>query len=169
MAVGAISPALKAPSTTSDDDEKQELQRTTSQAVDEGHDADIPSSAGYILDDKGEQKRRRSLASRRASCASRSQAHRDLEQGQEAEAEEEDDANVVWWDGPNDPENPYNWPAWKKVLNCGLISAMTFISPLGSCEFKFILDWHFPFATDWPKPSLPPASPRLCESSTQGR
>ncbi|KAL4880369.1 major facilitator superfamily domain-containing protein [Aspergillus karnatakaensis] len=38
---------------------------------------------------------------------------------------------VVWWDSPDDPENPYNWQTWKKVLNCGAISAMTFITPLG--------------------------------------
>lgn len=126
--------ASKAPSTTSDDEDKRHLQRTASQAADEGHDADIPSSAGYILDDRGEQKRRRSLASRRASCASQSPGHLDPEKGPEAGDADEDDANVVWWNGPDDPENPYNWPTWKKVVNCGLISAMTFVSPLGSCE-----------------------------------
>lgn len=44
------------------------------------------------------------------------------------------DDNVVWWDGPDDPENPYNWPTWRKSVNCGLVSAMTFISPLASCK-----------------------------------
>lgn len=47
----------------------------------------------------------------------------------------EDEANVVWWNGPDDPENPYNWPTWRKVTNCTLISAMTFITPLGSSIF----------------------------------
>ncbi|KAH6609038.1 hypothetical protein Trco_002384 [Trichoderma cornu-damae] len=45
------------------------------------------------------------------------------------------DENTVWWDGDNDPENPYNWPAWLKVLNCVLISALTFITPLASSMF----------------------------------
>ncbi|RFU72070.1 bicyclomycin resistance [Trichoderma arundinaceum] len=44
-----------------------------------------------------------------------------------------DDENTVWWDGDDDPENPYNWPMWRKVLNCVLISSLTFITPLASC------------------------------------
>lgn len=47
---------------------------------------------------------------------------------------EDTDEKVVWWDGPHDPENPYNWPNWRKFLNCGLISIMTLVSALGSCE-----------------------------------
>lgn len=42
------------------------------------------------------------------------------------------DANVVWWDGPTDPANPYNWPVWRVTLNCGLISALTLVTPLAS-------------------------------------
>lgn len=44
-----------------------------------------------------------------------------------------DDENLVWWDGDDDPENPYNWPSWKKILNSALISALSFITPLASC------------------------------------
>lgn len=44
-----------------------------------------------------------------------------------------DDDNIVWWDGDNDPDNPYNWPRWRKVLNCVLISCLAFITPLASC------------------------------------
>lgn len=50
-------------------------------------------------------------------------------------ASSEDDANVVWWDGPDDPQNPLNWPTWRKVMTCTVISAMTFITPLGSSIF----------------------------------
>ncbi|KAK6821050.1 cycloheximide resistance protein [Apiospora arundinis] len=39
--------------------------RISRQAVDEGHDADIPSGEGYILDTDGERKRRTSLAENR--------------------------------------------------------------------------------------------------------
>lgn len=47
---------------------------------------------------------------------------------------DEDGDNIVGWDGPDDPENPYNWPAWRKVANCGAISALTFVTPLTSCK-----------------------------------
>ncbi|KAH0489505.1 hypothetical protein TgHK011_009932 [Trichoderma gracile] len=46
-----------------------------------------------------------------------------------------DDENLVWWDGDDDPENPYNWPSWKKILNSALISALSFITPLASSMF----------------------------------
>ncbi|RSL92249.1 hypothetical protein CEP52_013917 [Fusarium oligoseptatum] len=45
------------------------------------------------------------------------------------------DSNIVWWDGDDDPENPYNWPAWQKYLDCGLLSTLTFITPLASSIF----------------------------------
>lgn len=38
------------------------------------------------------------------------------------------DPNVVDWDGPDDPENPMNWPASKKIANIGLVSLITFLS-----------------------------------------
>jgi hypothetical protein len=44
-----------------------------------------------------------------------------------------DDENIVFWDGDKDPQNPYNWPTWLKVLNCVLVSSLTFLTPLGSC------------------------------------
>lgn len=132
------------------DDESGEaqlqLQRKISQAVDEGHDADIPSSQGFIFDEQEELKRQRSKAERRRSsfASKKSRADRDVEKAQgpgEAalsssnDGEDSDgDPNIVWWSGPDDVENPYNWPTWRKVLNCGLISAMTFVSPLASCK-----------------------------------
>ncbi|KAI2782543.1 bicyclomycin resistance protein [Daldinia loculata] len=133
------------------DDESGEaqlqLQRKISQAVDEGHDADIPSSQGFIFDEQEELKRQRSKAERRRSsfASKKSRADRDVEKAQgpgEAalsssnDGEDSDgDPNIVWWSGPDDVENPYNWPTWRKVLNCGLISAMTFVSPLASSIF----------------------------------
>ena len=44
------------------------------------------------------------------------------------------DPNVVWWDEDNDPEHPYNWPRWRTMSNCFLISAMTFLTALASCK-----------------------------------
>lgn len=30
------------------------------------------------------------------------------------------DPNAVYWDGPDDPENPMNWPQWKKNVAIGM-------------------------------------------------
>ncbi|ATY58344.1 Major facilitator superfamily general substrate transporter [Cordyceps militaris] len=43
--------------------------------------------------------------------------------------------NIVFWDGDDDPHNPYNWKSWVKVFNCVLISALTFVTPLASSMF----------------------------------
>ena len=40
----------------------------------------------------------------------------------------ERDPNIVDYDGPDDPQNPYNWPKSKKWVNGGLLSAMTFVT-----------------------------------------
>jgi hypothetical protein len=127
----------------SDEEDIHELEKKQSQAIEEGHDADIPSSAGYILDARGERKRKLSLASRRRSIASKERV--DLEGGDNSveDSAGDVDSNEVWWDGPNDPENPYNWPTWKKIFNCGLVSAMTFVAPLGSCKKPSLRISHF--------------------------
>lgn len=46
-----------------------------------------------------------------------------------------DQVDKVGWDGPDDPENPMNWPTWLKAANVGLISCLTFITPLASSMF----------------------------------
>jgi hypothetical protein len=38
------------------------------------------------------------------------------------------DPNIVTWDGPDDPYNPYNWPTRKKIFNVSTISAVTFLT-----------------------------------------
>ncbi|OTA89092.1 hypothetical protein M434DRAFT_79794 [Hypoxylon sp. CO27-5] len=129
-------------------DAQLQLRRKISQAVDEGHDADIPSSEGFVLSEEEELRRVQSIAQRRRNsiASKRSKVDHDVEKAQapgeaalSSSNEGEDDShngpNVVWWSSPDDPENPYNWPTWRKVLNCGLISAMTFISPLASSIF----------------------------------
>lgn len=125
-------------------------QKSIEQAIDEGHDADIPSDIGYVLDEQGEKRRkeairRNSLARARSHASHTSHHHHqhdddhDIEKeaaaGKEASSSsEEDEANIIWW-SENDPENPYNWPRWQKILNVGLISAQTFIAPLASSIF----------------------------------
>jgi hypothetical protein len=38
------------------------------------------------------------------------------------------DPNIVFWDGPNDPENPRNWSARSRWGIIALISLLTFIT-----------------------------------------
>ena len=38
------------------------------------------------------------------------------------------DPNLVDFDGPDDPENPLNWPASKKNLSISLMSLITLLS-----------------------------------------
>ncbi|OAL30037.1 hypothetical protein AYO20_08941 [Fonsecaea nubica] len=45
------------------------------------------------------------------------------------------DPDVVNWDGPNDPENPMNWPARRKWTNVALLSSITILTPFGSSMF----------------------------------
>ncbi|KAI6484354.1 hypothetical protein MCOR12_005325 [Pyricularia oryzae] len=130
-------------------EEELQRQRSIEQAIAEGHDADVPSSLGYVLSEKGTQSRRQSLARNQsnsppkfvvASASNKPEA--DLERGTDATATEsegenpsEDDPNVVWWDGDDDPDNPYNWPEWKKWVNTIFVSTLTFLTPLASSIF----------------------------------
>lgn len=43
-----------------------------------------------------------------------------------AEESEKSHHALVDWYGPDDPENPQNWPYWKKVMTTGLICLLTF-------------------------------------------
>ncbi|KAK1446465.1 major facilitator superfamily transporter [Colletotrichum cuscutae] len=51
------------------------------------------------------------------------------------EVSDEDDRNLVTWDGADDPQNPMNWPDSRKRINLALMSLLTIISPLGSSMF----------------------------------
>ncbi|KAL4945091.1 hypothetical protein BDV06DRAFT_55394 [Aspergillus oleicola] len=66
---------------------------------------------------------------------------RDLEAGRQgagAEMEKskstrsEQDPKLVTWNGPDDPENPKNWPMRKKWTTVVMVSCFTFISPVSS-------------------------------------
>ncbi|UZP38112.1 hypothetical protein NXS19_005928 [Fusarium pseudograminearum] len=61
-------------------------------------------------------------------------------QDEEKAAKEQDivqphDPNAVGWDGPDDPNNPMNWPAKKKWSCIGALSLMSLLTPLGSSMF----------------------------------
>lgn len=67
---------------------------------------------------------------------------KDLEKGNEAivapaeeqalhnDSERKDTAGAdqVDWDGPDDQENPFNWPRWKKMRQLVLMAFNTFIT-----------------------------------------
>ena len=74
----------------------------------------VPSSIGDVLED-----------------TTGKQSH-DLESGNETVINE--DENTVWWDGDDDPQNPLNWPSWRKTLNAVILSSMAFVTPLASCK-----------------------------------
>ena len=39
-----------------------------------------------------------------------------------------DDPNAIGWDGPDDPQNPMNWPEKKKWTTIGALSLMTLLT-----------------------------------------
>lgn len=49
----------------------------------------------------------------------------DAEQGLE---KEEQDPNIVDWNGPTDPENPLNWSSPKKLATLFIVTLITFLS-----------------------------------------
>lgn len=44
------------------------------------------------------------------------------------EEEEDQDPNIVTYDGPDDPTNPKNWPDSKKWFNIAVLSTLTIIT-----------------------------------------
>ncbi|KAF1976987.1 MFS general substrate transporter [Bimuria novae-zelandiae CBS 107.79] len=114
-------------------------------AVAEGHDADIPGNAGSIHQVHSHTSRPRSLRKKHESEKPSAMAiDKDVEKGdtagsissdEEAADMNEEDPNVVFWDGPDDPENPLNWRETKKWGTVTLVSGITFLTPLASSMF----------------------------------
>lgn len=107
------------------------------QAVAEGHDADIPTTLGSIH----QISRQVSRQTHDEKSTYPPALDKDLEKGDDAgslfsqDEPEEQDSNIVDFDGPDDPENPLNWKASKKWGMVALISAITFLTPLASSIF----------------------------------
>jgi len=62
----------------------------------------------------------------------------DLESGQETlsiQEEASEDANIVSWDGESDPENPMNWPSWRRWVLINLVGFITLMAGLSSSMF----------------------------------
>ncbi|OTB03636.1 hypothetical protein M426DRAFT_262955 [Hypoxylon sp. CI-4A] len=47
-------------------------------------------------------------------------------------SQQSDPNDIVSWDGDDDPENPYNWPAWRTNTYAALLSLLAFLIPLAS-------------------------------------
>lgn len=98
-------------------------------AYQEGHDADIPSNLGSVniptkhdptMDvEKGEPSNAMSTNSEDPTLTEREGVGRH---------EEEDDPNIVFWDGPDDPENPMNWTMKQKWGIIALLSVVTLVT-----------------------------------------
>lgn len=43
-----------------------------------------------------------------------------------SEKEKAPDPNEVDWNGPDDPKNPRNWPAWRRFMLVGVITLVVF-------------------------------------------
>jgi multidrug resistance protein len=50
------------------------------------------------------------------------------------------DPNLVTWDGPDDPENPHNWPKHRRWASTILIAMFAFIAPMASTMVAPALD-----------------------------
>jgi hypothetical protein len=65
---------------------------------------------------------------------------KDLERAEEAEGERPEDAqgdsNLIVWNGPNDPENPMNWPLLKKWIITVTFGLITFCVTFASSVFS---------------------------------
>ncbi|KAL3469747.1 major facilitator superfamily domain-containing protein [Aspergillus californicus] len=61
----------------------------------------------------------------------------DLEQGEKGPDESHHVVSheKIDWDGPDDPENPFNWTTAKKMRQLVFVAANTFITPLASSMF----------------------------------
>jgi hypothetical protein len=54
----------------------------------------------------------------------------DIESGHRPHEEKDDspqssDDEIVDWDSPTDPQNPRNWPGWKKNMHIFLLGILT--------------------------------------------
>lgn len=119
---------MATPATLSDPvRETQGLDDKAADAYEKGHDADVPidqTHTSSALDlEKGAQ----------SAAISTNSDERTL--GGDAAPEADRDPNIVDWDGPDDPENPLNWPASRKWGLIAILAMVTLVTPLASSFF----------------------------------
>ncbi|KAF2011784.1 MFS general substrate transporter [Aaosphaeria arxii CBS 175.79] len=112
-------------------------------AMQENHDADIPTNAGSICPKTSPDP---FPSPEKGHNLSTAVLEKDVEKGSPLESLSSDDEegtgagevenpNIVFWDGPDDPQNPLNWPFTKKWGTVLIVSAITFLTPLASSMF----------------------------------
>lgn len=118
-------------------------------AAAEGHDADIPTNVGSIhgapLSKSPSAPTKPTESVKHSNTVLEKDIEKDIEKGPRPESlSSEDDANetpegsdpnIVFWDGPDDPQNPMNWPVKKRWGTVIIVSAITFLTPLASSMF----------------------------------
>ena len=125
--------------------ETSEAKEIIQLAVQEGHDADIPTNEGtvkqhYTQDgthslttgltpviDKDVEKHREASISAASSIPS-------LDEEKNI-GDIPVESNEVWWEGDDDPQNPMNWSSFRKWGAISVVSAITFLTPLASSIF----------------------------------
>ena len=99
--------------------EARGLEGKTADAYEKGLDADMQTDTAHAsaLDvEKGVQ----------SAAMSTNSDERTL--GGEPAPEPERDPDIVDWDGPDDPENPLNWPASRKWGLIAILGAVTLVT-----------------------------------------
>lgn len=119
------------------------LTRQEELAVEEGHDADIPSNEGVEKHERGPPHAPSSQTLdlekdiEKADTSTPNSVHEEaLPEPKTAEEQiTATDPNIVDFDGPDDPANPMNWTPMKKWGAIAVVSAITFLTPLASSMF----------------------------------
>lgn len=97
------------------------------EAYQQGHDADLIPEDLYSKDvEKGVESHAHSTHTGDRTLS--------VDQPQETTIDQRD-PDIVDWDGPDDPNNPQNWPAKKKWSIIAALGAITLITPLASSFF----------------------------------
>jgi hypothetical protein len=86
--------------------EAEDLDTKSKEAFEQGHDADLPINTSTRGSD----------------------VEKDAEGQVSKVSTVEADPNDVFWDGPDDPQNPLNWTAGRKWGNVAILSLVTLIT-----------------------------------------
>jgi len=116
-------------------------------ALEENHDADIPSNAGWakglqpeIVNKTSGSEPSQEHDLERADRGSGSDAGNNVntlhfDRKEPSVSEKRTDPLIIDWDGPNDPHNPLNWSKGKKTIAILILSMLTLVTPLASSMF----------------------------------
>ncbi|KAH8702168.1 synaptic vesicle transporter [Talaromyces proteolyticus] len=90
---------------------------------------EIPPPAGIPCQQSDQDKTDQEIAASSQSNFEGDRMERDPEKSSESDYST---SNIVTWDGPDDPSNPKNWSFKRRWLATGLVSLITFMTPIAS-------------------------------------